>query len=169
MRGRLLYKPSVVPSGRALPPCPEHDLEQRRCCLTGLNQLSLLRLYFRGHPNVLENCEFPPRVGEASPWKSILNKFQLWSQRSVRWCSAAKETLPGLRISLGAPLANYGVLENTKMSPVFAHVLGIRKSYLSSKLKSFDAHLDTIFYWEEKHCLKFTNDLVERTSKISCF
>ena len=146
MWGCLLYKPSAVPSGRVLAPYLKHNLDQRRRCLMGLNLHSLLRLYFRGHPNVLENCEFPPRVGEASPWKSILNKFQLWSQRSVRWCSAAKETLPGLGIFLGAPLANYGVLENIKMSPVFAHVLGIRKSYLSSKLKSFDAHLVTIFY-----------------------
>ena len=109
------------------------------------------------------------RAREASPWESILYKFRLWSRRSVRRCLATRETPPGFWNFLGARLAISAVLGITKMSPNFSHVLEIRKSDPSSKLKSVGTHLNAIFYCEGKHCLSSTNELVGCTRKISWF
>ena len=46
----------------------------------------------------------------------------------------------------GASLTISDVLGITKMSPNFSHVLEIRKSDPSSKLKSVGTHLNAIFY-----------------------
>ena len=62
-------------------------------------------------------------------------------------------SVPGLsgtswirKCSWGCPRKYRNVLENAKMSRIFPHVLENPKSDLSSELKTFDAHLDAIFY-----------------------
>ena len=68
-------------------------------------------------------------------------------QREVSWGALQLRThLLDSEIFLGMSSKFCDVLENAKMSRIFPHVLENPKSDLSSELKTFDAHLDAIFY-----------------------
>ena len=65
---------------------------------------------------------------------------------SVPGLSGSEHTSWIRKFSWGCPRKYRNVLENAKMSRIFPHVLENPKSDLSSELKTFDAHLDNIFY-----------------------
>ena len=65
---------------------------------------------------------------------------------SVPGLSGSEHTSWIRKFSWGCPRKYRNVLENAKMSRIFPHVLENPKSDLSSELKTFDAHLDAIFY-----------------------
>ena len=88
-------------------------------------------------------------------------------QRELSRGSAAQNTPPGFGFFWECPRKYRNVLENAKMSRIFPHVLENPKSYLSSELQTFDAHLGAIFYWEGISFLRSANELVRYDNKIS--
>ena len=71
---------------------------------------------------------------------SMTSEILFWGAQQLR------RRLRGSEIFLGMSSKFCDVLENPKMSRIFSHVLENPKPNLSSKLQTFDAHLDVIFY-----------------------
>ena len=109
------------------------------------------------------------RAPEVSPWKSILTIFPNVSGEEPRGAGRPRRHLPMCQETVWTGLTIFRFLVNSVFRPSFPAFLENAISWFSSKIHSFDTHLDAVFYCEEKYFLRPANERTKDRSKISWF